>query len=161
MSNLNYERDIHIDSEALDIEWLEQSSLMMKYSQNVAQLQKEVDEAKESIELIKAELDKKIRSKPEKYGIVKITDTQVASTILMQQSYQIASTAYIDAKFELNTAKGAVDAFEHRKNSLENLVKLHGQQYFAGPKIPRDLTKEWQKKQDQREYDKKVKIKRG
>jgi hypothetical protein len=161
MSNLNYERDIHIDSEALDVEFLEQPRLMLKYSKNEAEMQKNLDEAKEALELVKAELDKKIREKPERYQIEKVTETVIANTVIMQEAYKEASTAYVEAKFELNVAKGAVDAFEHRKSALENLVKLHGQQYFAGPKIPRDLTKEWQKKQDQRKYDEKVKIKRG
>ena len=31
---------------------------------------------------------------------------------------------------------------EHRKSSLENLVKLLLQGYFAGPKMPRDLANE-------------------
>ena len=37
-------------------------------------------------------------------------------------------------------------AFEQRKDALENLVRLHGQQYFAGPKIPRDLPSEMEKR---------------
>ena len=43
---------------------------------------------------------------------------------------------------ESNMAKNAVKPFEQRKDMLETLSKLHGQSYFAGPKTPRDLTKE-------------------
>jgi len=32
-----------------------------------------------------------------------------------------------------------------RKDALENLVRLHGQQYFAGPKMPRDV--QWERQQ--------------
>ena len=50
-------------------------------------------------------------------------------------------------------AQGAVYAFEQRKTSLENLVRLHGQQYFAGPKMPRDLRKEVDRRAQQRKAD--------
>ena len=30
-------------------------------------------------------------------------------------------------------------AFNHRKSTLENLVRLHGQEYFSTPNEPRDL----------------------
>jgi hypothetical protein len=42
---------------------------------------------------------------------------------------------------------------DHRKSALENLVKLHGQQYFAGPMVPRDLTHEWKNKQQQQKEE--------
>jgi hypothetical protein len=31
---------------------------------------------------------------------------------------------------------------------LENLVQLHGQNYFAGPKVPRNLSKERDEKEE-------------
>jgi hypothetical protein len=38
-----------------------------------------------------------------------------------------------------------------RKAALENLVQLHGQQYFAGPKMPRDLKEEIRKHKEAQE----------
>jgi hypothetical protein len=35
-----------------------------------------------------------------------------------------------------------------RKAALENLVQLHGQNYFAGPKVPRNLSKERDEKEE-------------
>ena len=40
-----------------------------------------------------------------------------------------------------------------QKTALENLVKLHGQQYFAGPSVPRDLSKEWERHERQKSVD--------
>lgn len=151
---MNYEKDMKIDEDALDIEWLEQPSLMLKYIKLQTQLQKEEELAKEKFELLKAELDKKIRSNPEKFELAKITDSVVQYTILLQNDYTNANTIYIDAKFENNVAKGAVRAMDIRKQSLENLVKLHGQGYFAGPKIPRNLT--WEREERQKRVDKNV-----
>lgn len=151
---MNYEKDMKIDEDALDIEWLEQPSLMLKYIKLQTQLQKEEELAKEKFELLKAELDKKIRSNPEKFELAKITDSVVQYTILLQNDYTNANIIYIDAKFENNVAKGAVRAMDIRKQSLENLVKLHGQGYFAGPKIPRNLT--WEREERQKRVDKNV-----
>jgi hypothetical protein len=47
---------------------------------------------------------------------------------------------------------------EQRKDALENMVRLHGQQYFAGPRIPRNLTEERQAKQ--KKADTQIKMKR-
>jgi hypothetical protein len=136
---MNYEQDLKIDETSLDVEWLDQPVLFMKYARHSAEKEKEKDEAKEELELTKAELDKEIRSFPDRFGIEKITDKVVENTILLQKDYKEASETFLQAKFEWMVAKGAVDAFNQRKEALENLVKLNGQSYFAGPQIPRDL----------------------
>lgn len=136
---MNYETDLKIDETSLDVEWLDQPVLFMKYAKHSAEKDKEKDEAKEQLELCKAELDKEIRSFPDRFGIEKITDKVVENTILLQPDYKEASANFIQARFEWMVAKGAVDAFNQRKEALENLVKLNGQSYFAGPQVPRNL----------------------
>jgi len=144
---MNYEDDIKIDESALDMEWLDQPSLMMKYARHAAECRMELDKAKEELELTKAELDKEIRSKSEKFGIEKITDKVVENTIPMQPQYKLASKNYINARFESDVAYGAVKAMETRKEALENLGRLLGLQYFAGPRMPHDLQEERSAKQ--------------
>jgi len=148
---MNYELDIHIDCEALDIECLDQAKLMLRYTRIEAEAKREEDRTKETLDLTKAELDKSIRTVPENYKIEKVTEAAITSIILMDEKYQRANALYIDAKFESKVASGAVRAFEQRKDMLETLVRLHGQQYFAGPKVPRDLSYEAQKAKKQKE----------
>jgi hypothetical protein len=145
---MNYEKDIKIADDALDIEFCEQPTLFMKYSRNVAEMERLKDLAKEKLDFVKADLDRKIRMNPEKYGVDKITDKVVENTIIVQEDYKTASTDYIQAKFEWTNAKGVADAFEQRKSCLEGLAKLLGQQYFAGPKLPRQLEDERKKKEE-------------
>jgi cellulose biosynthesis protein BcsQ len=150
---MNYEDDIRIDETSLDIEWLEQATLFLRYSKNAALREKEKDQAKEALDLAKSELDRDIRTNPEKYGIEKITDKVVENIIPTQDQYKEASEAFINAKYEWNVAKGAVDAFNQRKEALENLTRLNGQNWFAGPKVPRDLREQremFQKKINER-----------
>lgn len=159
---MNYEDDIRIDETALDLEWLDQAKLMMKYVRYAAKARMELDLAKERLDSVKAELDKNIRMNPEKYDLAKVTDAAVSATLLGLDDYTVANQTVIEAKYEADIASGAVRAFEQRKDALENLVKLHGQQYFAGPKLPRDL--QWERESKQKQVDdsiaSKVKIKR-
>lgn len=156
---MNYEEDLRIDETALDVEWLNQPTLMMKYARHAAQCRLELDRAKEALELVKSELDKEIRSFPERFGIEKITDKVVENTIPMQIDYKEMNLAYINAKFESEVAYGAVKAVEARKDALENMGRLLGLQYFAGPKMPRDLHEERASKQ--KVANKSVTFKRG
>ena len=137
---MNYEEDIKIDEQALDVECLEQSAKMMKYTRHQASCEREKDRAKTALDLIEAELDRKIRINPEKYKIEKITDKVVSNTILLQDAYKKANEDYLTAKYEWGVAKGSVDAFQDRKAMLESLVRLHGQSYFAGPAVPHDIS---------------------
>jgi len=146
-SNLNYEEDIRIDETALDTEWLDQATLFFKYARHAANMRKEVDLAKENLEVTKAEVDKEIRQNPEKFKIEKVTDASVSANVLTHKDYKAANQEYIDAKYELDIAQAAVNAMNQRKDALENMVKLHGQQYFAGPKVPRDLKWEREEKE--------------
>ena len=153
---MNYEDDLSIDESALDVEWLEQPQLMFKYARYCAELEKLADDAKDKLEFVKAELEEDIRANPDKYGIVKITEAVVAGTILLQKGYKDAMAEYGKAKFDSKVASGAVRSFDQRKTALENLVRLNGQQYFAGPTVPRNLHEEYEAKKVKREQIKRT-----
>lgn len=152
-TTMNYEKDITIDETSLDLEWLDQPRLMMRYVRHAADMRKEMDEAKERLDNEQAELDKKVRSNPERYGIDKITETAVRNAVLSHERFKKVNEEYMEASYEHNMAQGAVRAIETKKTALENLVRLHGQQYFAGPKIPRDLHDEVTKRNKQDRAD--------
>jgi len=156
----NYIKDIEIDETALDVEWLNQPSLMFKYANLMAEKRKELDLQKEKVDLKMAELDKAIRIDPESYELIKITEKAVSNAILMHPVFKGINEEYIQTKFDFEIHKNAVMALSYKKEALENLVKLHGQQYFASPSVPRDLSKEWENKQKQKRSDSKVKMKR-
>ena len=161
--DLNYEQDVSIDETALDVEWLQQANLMYKYARYQAETKKAMDEAKERLDFIKAKLEMDIRANPENYGLSKVTESAVASTILLQPEYQEASKKYIEARYENDVAAAAVKAIDQKKPALANLVKLLSVSYFAGPSAPRDLSLEWNeriKKKEQKELNKNVKIRR-
>jgi len=148
---MNYEDDIRIDESALDVEWLEQATLMMKYARVSANAKMVLDQKKEALELVKAELDKRIRTNPSKYGVEKVTEAGVTAAIISHEEYREVSAEVISAKYESDIAQSAVRAVDARKDALENLVRLNGQQYFAGPKVPRDLS--WEREERQKKLN--------
>lgn len=157
---MNYEKDVTIDENSLDIEWIEQPKLMLKYGTTLSDGVRALEFAKEQLEVVRAELDKEIRQNPEKFEIQKITESVVQNTILLQEKYQEQNNKVIEAKHTVDMAKTAVRSMDGKKDALENLVRLHGQQYFAGPSVPRDLSKEWEAKQKQKSADSSIKLKR-
>ena len=148
-NKLNYEKDLKIDVDALDIECADQASTFMQYAKNAAQMRKELDESKQALDIEKAGLDGRIRKNPENYDIEKVTEGAIQSSILNNKRYQELYQKFLDVKYETDMAQSAVIAFNQKKDMLETLVKLHGQSYFAGPSVPRDLSKERELKQKQ------------
>lgn len=155
---MNYDTDLKIDETALDVECLEQPRLMMRYARHQAQCERDMEKAKERLDIKRAELDVEIRKDPEEYGLVKVTEGAIQSVIIKDSEYKKLNDEYFDAVHENRMAKGAVRSIDARKTMLETLVKLHGQQYFAGPQVPRDLTSEATKRRQQDSADEKVNI---
>jgi hypothetical protein len=145
---MNFESDVKIDESCLDIEWLQQPLKMIRYCKYLADCRKELDLKKEKLDVIKAQLDSSIRKRPEYYNIDKLTESAIQNTILLQDEYKEASDEYLEAKYNYDIAQAVVKAMEQRRDALENLVKLFGLQYFAGPKEPRNLTQELNNKID-------------
>lgn len=142
----DYKKDLMIEPDALDIEWIEQPRLYMKWAEISAKAEDRVKLAKEALEVTDAKIDKEIRSSGEK-----VTETQIKSKISLDERHQKALQDYNDALYKSNLYSSAVRAMEQRKNALENMVRLMIGQYFAGPKEPRELKKEYIKAMEQRE----------
>lgn len=160
MSEINYQKDTHIDDTALDIEWLDQAELMRKYTFLESKMKYEVDLLTEELSILRAELDRDIREDPEAFGITKLTEGAISNTIILQDEYKEKQKELIEARHEHNNAKGAVESMQHKKYALQGLVELFGKNYFAGPSVPRNLNYEVAQKMKRIESNKVVKIKR-
>jgi len=159
--DLSYARDVAIDPEALDVEWVQQAELMYKYTRHAANMKAISDEAKERLDVGKAKIEMDVRSDPAAYGLSKPTEAGIQSTILLQEGYQNLVHEYNEAKYEYEIALAGVRAIDQKKTALENLVKLLAASYFAGPQSPRDLRKEHLEELDRKRKNTKVKISRS
>lgn len=156
--DLNYANDVSIDESALDVEWLRQPTLVRLYNQEVAERKRQLARLSEELVVLKAELTRKINTNPEKFGLSKTTVDIVNSTIVIQEEYQDLRNQIIESEYELEMAIGGSRAMDHKKTALENLVKLFGQNYFAGPALPRDISKEWLESEEKHQSNSRVKI---
>lgn len=139
---MDYEKDIRIDETALDIEWLEQATLAMKYGRIWADQKKVVTNAEEKIKIVRAELIKEANENPVKCcNKDKPNAADIEAYYRGHKKHKMAKDEWVEAQYELDMAEVAKNEISFtRKAALENLVRLHGQQYFAGPSVPHDLS---------------------
>lgn len=152
MSEFNYKKDVEINPNQLDLEWLRQPALYQKYAGEAAYARDRRDRAKDKLEVVKAQVDGDVRQNPGNYGFTgdkKPTEGAITSAVIQSEGYQEANEEYLKSKLECDIIQSAVLAMEQRKYALENLVKLLNSSYFASPSVPRDLSAEWQKTVEQ------------
>lgn len=143
MEEHSWQQDVEIDASGLDVEWLRQAKLFMFYAEQAAKARDTVGRLKEAKDVLMAKLAMEIRKSPAVYGLEKVTEGAIQAITLNDKAYAEATTNLADAEFELDILSSAVRALDQKKSALENLVRLQGQSYFAGPTTPRDLGKEY------------------
>lgn len=148
---INYAQDIRIDPEALDVEWLKQPDIELKYIEAVAELAKEKDYAHEAVKTIRSELIQEANENPEDCcGKERPNAGDIEAYYRTHKKYKKARKEMIELEAELQVLTDMKDMIHFtRTKSLENLVKLHGEGYFAGPSVPRNLIREannWEKR---------------
>ena len=136
---MDYKSDVEIDPDALDVEWIEQPRRFMAYAEEFAKAKANLDAAKEALDVIDAKLGLAIRAMPAAYKLDKVTESAVQAVVLLDSQHVKAAQRVAEAKFAEDIAGAAVRAMDTKKAALESLVRLHGQQYFAGPSVPREL----------------------
>lgn len=145
---LNYERDIQIDPHGLEIEWLKQAALRIKYGKALAEANRDRDLGKEKVALVKAGLDLQARTeesiqaqigKYDSKGKLTVTETAIATWVTLHVDYQEVNEEFHELKYQAEILDNVVKAFDQRRNALENLVSLWKGNYFAGPKEPKEL----------------------
>ena len=135
--DLDFKRDVSIESDALDIEWVRQPQIYMKWAEKAAEDDDEARQAKENMEFVASKLDKKYRA-----SLEKVTENIILARIKGDQEYQDALAEYNDALYQADICKFVVKSLDHKKTALENLVRMWIGSYFSGPREPRDLKKE-------------------
>lgn len=128
------ENDLKIDPDFLDAEFLNHPVLFMKYAKASAKANKAAKQAEEKVKTVRSMLVKEATG----------TDAAKNATTLeayyrLDPSYIAAKKAWVEATYEADCLVNAVFAMQARKSTLENLVRLHGQEYFSTPQEPRDL----------------------
>lgn len=123
-----------IDKHRLDEEWVDHVKLYAEVAEQLAEARFRLAEAKGKVEFVEAELAMKIRANPDKYRIEgKLTEKAIEVRVLVSKVRQEAVKEKNEAQHAVDVLQGASDLLEHRKKALENLVVLHGRDYFSAP----------------------------
>jgi Na+-translocating ferredoxin:NAD+ oxidoreductase RnfC subunit len=128
---------LSIDQNLLDREWLNQPRFFFQYARQLADARRSYEEAKANLKLVAAEADQKVRERASQME-QKVTEAMIAAAVLRRNDYREAEQAVFTAKHNMDVLDAAVEALRHRKDALENLVRLHGQNYFSEPRATGD-----------------------
>ena len=125
-----------IDQNRLDQEWLRQSQLYYEHALLLADAKEALERAKSNRDIVAAEEAREIRLRPEHYGLPdKPSIPMVEGAVLEQGAYQKANEKVIQAQHDAAVAQAAVDALDHRKRALQDLVQLRLANYFSEPRL--------------------------
>lgn len=138
MEGLNYQRDVKIEHDSLDLEWIRHPHKYMSYAEAAAKANDLVRKKKNDLEIIDAKIDKEVRESMEG----KITENAVKAKVIEDERHLKALIEYNDSLYQAELCASAVKAMEQKKAALQALVQLLSASYFAGPKVPRNLKEE-------------------
>lgn len=117
---------VQIDEMRLDEEWLNQPEQVHHFSKELANARLRSDQAKADLDLTKAELYNEVSNSTEK-----MTEKAKEAAVISHPKHGDAVDELNQARHDQAVMQAAIDALEHRRRALENLVTLHGMNYYA------------------------------
>lgn len=135
--------DRQLDPAELDVAALEQADLYGKWAERAAEAKGASEDVDLAFDIIVAKLEQQVRADPAIFGIEKESESAFKSVVKTLPEYEKAGRACNAAKTEAALTAAAERAMAQRKGMIEELIRLHGQQYFAGPDVPHDLLSLW------------------
>lgn len=126
---------LSIDESALDKEWQAQPRRVFFAAQKAAEARREVTGLANAVKVAEAEAALEIRKDPAAFGLVRATDDGVKAAVRVHPAVRQAEEQLAEAKYALDMAEGFVDALDHKKRAMENLVQLLAQNYWSPPRV--------------------------
>jgi hypothetical protein len=121
---------LRINKHALDDAWLEQPDLLFNAATKLAYAISERDQLAQELKEAEARADTELR-KAARNSESKITDKEVESRRRLDKTYLRIQKDFTDKSLEVGLLFALKEAFSHRKDALESLVKLYLAQYFG------------------------------
>jgi hypothetical protein len=135
------EQDLNIEVDNLGFELMDQPKRFMKWGRKYAEAIKEMGLAKRESSVTRSNINQDIRLRPEAYGLAKVTEAAIASTLESVEDVDKAEKNMIGHQFSVNIFSAAKEAFDQRKSMLEKVVQLYIDGYWSQPRIPSESVK--------------------
>jgi len=129
--------ELQIDRNNLDREWLMQATLYQRWAEEHAVAQSRRDSLKDELGLVLAEVELEVRQHPAEFGIDKVTEAVVKAVVSKDSRVIEANKQYLIARERVAVLGTMVEALNHKKAALENLVRLWLNGYWVSSDQPR------------------------
>lgn len=130
----SFEQDCRCDKFDLDGEAERQSSNYLYWSRKAATARGDRDSARMRYEVRRAELATDFRISPP--AGLKVTNDTVCEFLDANKELRDLRKEWIEADRDYDELNGACKALEMKKSSIDNLIKLHLNNYFSDPSRP-------------------------
>ncbi|KKL65152.1 hypothetical protein LCGC14_2157840 [marine sediment metagenome] len=118
----NFSDDVSIDYSNLPASELNQSTRYWKYAKLHANAIAKRERLKVDIDILKSELDLKIRSNPSDFGFDgSLREASITAAIMTHDDYKEKIKEYYDLNDDVHTFAAAVDSMKQRGYSLSNV----------------------------------------
>jgi hypothetical protein len=135
MSNeRDYKKDIEIDPNNLEQEWIEQPSLFLHYSDAYAEASFQRDKKKAFLDYTYSKLYAQIKSDWSEHFDSKPTEPACKEWIVRHEDYRKAEKSFILAQKNANILLNVKTAFDQRKHALSNLTSLKIGGFYSEPR---------------------------
>ena len=136
-------KDKEIDPGRLDVECVQLADRTYHWAKASIEADVVEEHAKFRLGVVEARLDLDCRTNPTRFGLDKVTEGGIKNAVQVHPERIQAYEEWLEARRQSKLLDVAVRAMMDKKHMIQGLITLHGQQYFAGPSVPRDLLSEW------------------
>ena len=144
-----------LDQLCLDEALKEHAELVYQWGRRAEEARRRLDEARLELEETEASVNIQIRKNPANFGLDKVTESAIASMVILDVKVSTAKRKVLRLKYRLGKLQVIMHGLDDRKKALEYLCQLWSQSYFAEPKLPEDSKKLIDKMEDKRLFGKK------
>ena len=141
MSDTKYKRDLKIDEHNIDDALLRQPQLYYEYSKEAALAKNNSDDAKDNIDIVKAEVEAEIRDSEEYH-----TEGAIKSAVERHRKVRVAKKKHAKLRRISSLLSKAEKAFEQRKSMLQTIVYYRVNNMNSNVKVPQQIEREMGRK---------------
>jgi hypothetical protein len=133
--------DIKIDVTDLDQQWTDLPDMFHNYSEEGDLIEAEIKYKKLEQELLGADLDMKIRKTPADFGIEKLSENVVFSTIRQDAKWRDLSFEILELEKQRKLMASACRSLEMKKDALKSIQALYLSEFYIAPSGPEEIKK--------------------
>jgi len=135
---VTFHKEAEIDRYNLDEELVRQPQRYYDWALKAARAAEERDQAKHTLEVVRADVEKRIRKNPERYGISDPKESAIKLEIPRHPKVKRYTRKYIQAVYNEKILNEARASFAQRKSMLQALTQLNVQLHFAEVPVGRE-----------------------